>query len=336
MKQWIEENKYVATLIGITAVLVILASTLIYLALSKKWALEVSVASKSQKIKGIKTKYGMLTPEVVEAFSGEINEGVSAAVELHSNLLPEENKLDESLSATDFDKRLKKFVRAYQDELKKANITFPADTMFGFEKYKESLIKENPKAIGLCLYQMNAFMWVFDEIKKLGPSKLKGITRTPLIEESQEKTPAPKEYAAVRRMRFDFVMELSEVQLSQLMATFANASKYRFVIKALRVDNLNAKPRLIDPLMSGEVVAGSEDLENGTETGFFFPEEEENTMESGEEAVENIIERVVTVAPEPDELILKQVLGSENVKVAFAMELIRLADIENLKIKEVK
>ena len=330
MKQWIEENKYVATLLGITlAVVAILVGLILYITLDKG-KVEKSIASKSKSIKNIKSKYGELNENSVAEYSEAINDGVESAIKLHTSLVPQKNDLNETLSNTDFRARLTKYIASSKKTLKKGNVSFPGGSMFGFEKYRETLIKGNPKAIGLCLYQMEAFQYLIQKLSEQESAKLVRLNRAVLVEEEQKETKDPKKFPAARRMSFNLVLELSERQLNTLLKDLTNTKEYLFIPLAITALNESPTPVAVPAFMLGE---NEEDTQSEESSEFSMFEDEEITEEETE-TVSN--SRNITVPKEAEESIIKQVLGNEKIQVALALELVKITDIEKLNIKKAK
>ena len=343
MKQWIEENKYVATLLGITLVISgILVGLIVYITLDKA-KVEKSIASKSNSIKTIKSTYGKLDADSVEKYSGEINEGVESAIKLHGNLTPNKNELNETLSSTDFRARLTKYIASSKNILKKGNVSFPKGTMFGFEKYREKLIKGNPKAIGLCLYQIESFRYIIKNLAKQESAKLLRFNRAVLVEEEQKETKDPTTFPAARRMRFDLVLELTEPQLNTLLKDLTNTKEYLFIPLAVSAINESPTPIKTPGFMLGE----NEQSENSSKSTasnddlsmFENSEMDEMSKTDGMDKMDEMSKpknRKITEFEEPEGIIINQVLGNEKVKVAIALELVKITDIDKLNIKRAK
>lgn len=331
MKDWIEENKYLAVVIGITGVLVVLFGGLGIYLMTGNSADKKEIALKSSKIIAIKKAFGNLDEALVENTTAQINDGLAASIDLHKAMVPKKNELDFSISNTDFKARLSKYVKASKSKLKRAKVKFDQSSMFGFDKYRETLIKSNPKAIALCSYQMEAFTWLLSEISKYEGAELTHFNRKSLEEESEDQTEEPKKYLALREMPFEIGITCTEKQLSNLLASITNEKDYTFSIKMMRTQNTLVTPRTFPTLMVNNDAVGTK---KNVADEFDF--EDEFSSKESPSTSNRRSAREITKAEEPGDKAITQVLGSELVKAALVIELVRVTNLDNLNIKPVK
>ncbi len=325
LKEWAGENKFLAVLIGVSSCVILVFGYLIYAQMGEQEELRKSITKNNADIKAFKNELGDPSKESEERLEIAVQEGLSAADELHLKLASSgSHKLNEERSSTDFATLLQKYVGENKKILSGANVKFPESSWFGFERYKETLIKPNSTAIGLCLYQQDAYNWFLKEVTSLGPCELKSFYRKSLPEEEENETEEAKDVEAVRKMRFDVELELTENQLAELLAKLAQSNNHLVIVKAMSLKNVVVAPIAITPMMNGTETGGNDNFAAA------FNDEEEDNSEKEEMAKKRDLSKRVA----PGDVFLEQILGEEKVIVSLAMDLVLVTDMEKLKMKK--
>ena len=169
MKERISENKYRAVLLGIVGGFFLLFGFLIYTNISSGSKSRADLTALNGKIEGLQQKYGDPTEENLKILEESVANNIKNGNSLYQQLSGAGiHKLDKTRSATDFGELLKEYQQEVAGILSKGGVRFNEESLFGFEKYSASLIKENPQAIALCLYQQDAFKWLLSGLANVG------------------------------------------------------------------------------------------------------------------------------------------------------------------------
>lgn len=327
MKEWIQENKFLAILIGVVSFITMILGALIYMEISEQGELKALITQKSGKLKVFRNELGNPSEESKEQLVLAVREGREASEELHLKLASSGvHKLDTTRSSTDFATLLEKYVNTNKKNLSGANVKFPSNSWFGFNRYKESLIKPNNVAIGLCLYQQQAYSWFFDELASLGPCELKSFYRESLAEEEENETKKAEKFEAVRRMRFDAVVELTEAQLSTLLKNLTSGNDHFMVVRGLSLVNKSAAPIAVTSMMRGK------SQEDSSDSGSKFNFENMGDSETDGGGANQVGGRDLNKKVKPSNVFMEQILGNEKIIVSLAMDLVLVTELDKLKI----
>lgn len=346
MKEWIQENKFIAGLIGGIIALALLLGGLIYSTLSSYTESKEAVAKLDGDIKKIKEKHGNPSQLALDSLRLELTERDARAKAVFARASKVGyHKLDLLKSNTDFAALLKAYVGRSRAKLEKADVEFVKDHMFGFNDYEERMIVTDRKAIGLALYQMEAFDNLLDTVAAIKPSSFNGIYRPMTSEEGQSSTSTKKKGSkksksqskskgdakpkaeVFRRLPFEMSLSLTEAQLVNLLDKITNSSDHAFVIKNLRITNSKLTPIPFPTIMRPAEEASAADAPVG-EFDFAPTEDDVVDDEEGTDEVQPTVSK--------GEKILEQVHGLEKLNVALVLELHLYENPKKLALKPLK
>lgn len=341
MKDWILENKFISLLLGIFAAVSALIGVGVYFNISEKAEIKKKITTTHGEITGIKNKYGNAKEESFETFKNEASGRVSEAIQLYQGLSKIGYKdVSTEKSDTDFAGIIKDYADKTSKKLSEAGITYSGSAYFGFEKYREGIIVNNPKAIGMALYQKDALEWLFDAVVESKPVSVDSFYRNPLVEESQERAVEVKTETATRRMSLELGLTMDEHQFSDLMSAFTNSDKYIVAVRSVSLINEKPLPSgfselmLKSPLTSSEPsvdnFSGFDTVEGGGEA---FGSEVDESDEGEQPEVPKVPENTTE---EPAGVMLGQILGDEKLKVNLLLDLIYFYDPKNVPIQPLK
>ena len=332
---WIQENKFVAGLIGVTA---IIGGGIVYFGLSQGGA----YAEKLESYEELKGQYASLEKTVPYpsqenldsrergiAQYGKSIEEVSAKLNAYG---PESMK---KLSPEQFnDARVK-----VSNDLRKAfaagETELPAGTEFGFEKYASASAKSatTPKLA----YQLGATEWLLTKLAAVKPSALNNINRLPLdvetgnaeedVENQKPRRGRGKEVTMDVKPYETMPMELSftanEASVRDFLKEMVSSEDYFYAIRALRIRNEqqsapSEKDANFPQVTSAAPLTGGASASAADPFAGFNPG---SSASAGDAAVE----AADTPEPEPikvSERILKQVLGNEELEVHVVFDVL--------------
>ena len=342
---WIQENKFVAGLAGVTAVIV---GGILYVGLSQGGAYD----EKLEQYQEVKAQYAKLEQSKpypsatnqsdresgVEHYEEEIKE----VRKLVSGYRPEKLEKVTPEQFKDIQVKMDTDLRALFVNVK---TELPSDCLFGFEKYSTSAVKAG--ATAKLHYELKAMQWMFSRLAEVKPTVLSNISRAELPEESgrvAKVEPKPKRgkrrvkkvkksapLAAGRAyelMPVEITFTASESSLREFLMALVNSKEYYYAIRGLRLHSQRqSPPNQRDASFPVDLqVSGSDDLFGSLE-GFG---EDAGNDDAPAEAAETPSEKdkaaVVPDSPESStkagELILKQVLGSEKMNVHLCLDIV--------------
>ncbi|MCU0795502.1 MAG: Amuc_1100 family pilus-like protein [Akkermansiaceae bacterium] len=236
----------------------------------------------------------------------------------------------EGMDPTAFQEKVLASTKAAKAKFEQTQTEVPEAFYLGFTEYTEKLPQANQT--GLLDYQLTAYEELFAKLAEAAPVKILNVHREPLPEESGK---APNlEGAAYRTHSIEISFSGREDTLRQFMASLDDSEKHFFVVRSLRVINErgtapNAKDARFE--QPKEAKAAGDNPFGGGDNAFVFPEEEEDDAkpadgeeEADEEAAEE--EEEAPAAPADSGEILKQVLGSETIRVFLRIDLLQFLE----------
>jgi len=346
---WIQENKFVAGLGGVTAVI---GGAILFFGVSQGNAYE----EKLEKFSELKAQYAKL--EKAKPYPNSENlsdreDGIASYEEiikevrgLVSGYRPE--KL-ERMTPEQF-----KDIQVKMDtdlcEAFGADTKLPDGCLFGFEKYNTGSVKA--KATAKLNYELGAIQWMLHKLAEVKPESVTNIRRVELPEENGQVAVPIKPTRGGGRARGNqtqqaqvaagrayelLPMELSftanEASVRQFLMSLVNSDQYYYAIRGVRIRNEKQLPpnqkdadfpadatpdaALDDGFGALEelIDAGEEDTGDATAEGDVTPEEADGVADGG-------FADPVQPAVAPGELILKQVLGSEQLHVHLCLDIV--------------
>lgn len=338
---WIQENKFVAAWAGTTAVL---GGTILFFGFSQGGAYEEGLEN-YESLKGQYLKLEKSTPYPNASNLSEREDGLdvyeSTIKEVGQSVMdfcPEELEM---MSPEQFKDARVQMEAELLELFKNSGTRLPENCAFGFEDYTDGAVRAG--ATAKLNYQLGAIQWALSALADAKPISLNNIRRVSLAEESGKSAVAPPEKPRRGRGRVrntvkaggateDKAYELMPVELSftaseasvrQFMTSLVNSKEYFYAVQSLRVRNERAAP----PNQSDvdfpveEEAGGGFGAEAGGGFGNF-----EDVAEGGEELTPGKPEPAAEPELPAGELILKQVLGSEDLHVHLCFDVVLIAD----------
>jgi hypothetical protein len=348
---WIQENKFVSGLLGVT---IVFAGAIFYHGYSEgdDFAANMSEYGK------LKSRYNVLVmakpypnqanltarEENVANYESVIEEVSAAFFEYKSEQLPK-------LTPGEFtDARIK-----MQTELRKAfnkvGASLPEKCGFGFEKY--AAVQAAPYATKKLNFQLGAIEWLLEKLAENEPKALLNIRREliavekgpPVLPSKKKnargrvKKPTLEEQQILEAMPVEITFTAKESSMRHFLQAMANSKEYLYAIRALRIRNENQNapgPKDADFKAKQENLgdAGFAPIENNDVFGGFdVPAEVAGENGLDFEANDNAFE----AQPDPDlddEHILKQVMGEENLIVHIKFDILLMKGSRPVSEKE--
>lgn len=343
---WIQENKFVAGVAGVTAVL---AGGIFFFGNSQgnQYGEKVTAYEQlkgdyrklqqskpfpsAQNLQGRKeniAKYEELIGDVRGTFEGFKAEKLEAITpEQFSNMRV---AMDKDLRAA----------------FGESGTTLPEGTAFGFEKYTSESAKSG--ATAMLKYQLDAVQWLLTRLATAKPAELNGILREPLAEETgraaaapqsagrggnkrarrttQAATPAKEAYTL---MPMEIAFTGTESSLREFLKAMVNSEEYFFAIRALRIRNEKQVPPSVKDAgfpAGGGGEAAPAPGENDPFAGIALPgaDAEGSPGEGGDggAAPAPAPAPVAKPAAGKGDRILKQVLGGEKLHVFIRFDIV--------------
>lgn len=337
---WIQENKFVAGLAGITAVM---GGIILYIGNSQSNEYEEKIAEYQrladefrnlQKSKPFPSKNNLqVREEGIAMYEGVIND-------VGNTFRAFQVGKTEELSPSQFGKLRVKMDKELRELYNKAGIALPEDTAFGFEKYKSSLPK--PQATKMLKYELDAAQWLLTQLAAAKPAELKSILRHPLDVEAGKAVTAVKSRRggarkgvpaqsskAYKLMPMELAFTGSESSVREFLQSMVNSKEYFFSIRALRIRNEKQTPPSVKdanfPTNRGSAVLAGDDNEEDPFAGISLP---------GSDGDEVEIDPNVRAVPDPapqlkttkGDRILMQILGDEKIHVFIRFDVVYIQE----------
>ncbi|MBK1853621.1 Amuc_1100 family pilus-like protein [Verrucomicrobiaceae bacterium 5K15] len=342
---WIQENKFVAGLIGVTAVV---GGGILFFGNSQGNAYE----EKMESFETLKGKYSTLeksTPypnaenrKAKEEAMATYHQAINEVRKGLNSYRPE--KL-ETLSPEQFSDLRVDISKSLRAKFEEAGTTLPEETEFGFEKYAKSAIKS--AATPKLNYQLGATQWLLSKLAETKPDALVNIVRTPLPIETGKPAAAPAPRGRNNRagrananrkgaqgaapdgpyqlMPMELTFTADEAAVRDFLKEMVGSDKYFFAIRSLRVRNeKQTAPSEADanfPAPAAAPAAGD------PFAGFPGLGDSANTGEGDVAAGADDAGAAPAPAANSGEQILKQVLGDESLNVHIVFDIVLLKPV---------
>lgn len=236
----------------------------------------------------------------------------------------------EGMDPTAFQEKVLAVTKEARAKFEQVQTEVPEAFYLGFTEYTQKL----PEAgqTGLLAYQLSAYEELFAKLAAAAPVKLINVYREPLPEESGKQVDL--EGAAYRAHSIEVTFAGREDTLREFLASLDNSESHYFVVRSIRVVNeRNSAPNAKDARFE-QPKASTDPGSNpfgGGDNAFVFPEEEEDDAdkEEGDAEEEKPAEEEAPAepaAPVDSGEILKQVLGSENIRVFLRIDLLQFLE----------
>ena len=316
---WIKENKFIATLIGITLALV---AALAFIGNQAATRYEEAKAS-FDEANGDATGFeSMALYPKSENRDGKVKalDDYRKSVDMLQGSFEKFRPKDlPNLSPQVFTDQLK----AADEELRKAfeasKTKIPDAFFVGFEGYRTTLASE--KTTGILNFQLQALKETLLNLAKTSPTELRNLHRPILVEEAgQVFTPAAGDVA--RALPFELTFVGTEKSAREFVSSVTKLDKYFITIKGFRITSTKKDaPKAAD----AKFEAASEPIGTKSEAdaggGFVLP---------GETPAAEAATPQAAPAPLNSGRILSQVLGSEEVQVFLRLDLLQFLPAKNL------
>ncbi|GEM_PF-811389 len=339
---WIQENKFVAGLAGVTTVITV---AILYVGLSQGGAYD----EKLEHYQDLKGQYATLEKSKPYPSSENLSDR-EEGIEEYENTIKDVRTLVLGYRPEKLEKMTPEQFKDIQvkmdTDLRKlftnAGTKLPDDCLFGFEKYSASAVKAG--ATAKLHYELGAIQWMLAKLAEVQPDAIANIRRVELPEESGKVAvvePEPRtrkgrakgpvrgnnnQKAAGRAyelMPMEISFTASEASVRKFLLALVNSKEYFYAIRGVRVLNESqAAPNQRDASFPVENVVEGNDLfsgldgENDQGEGLFGEDE----SEGGAEAV--AVKEPEKAAVPAGELILKQVLGKEKLNVFLCLDIV--------------
>jgi hypothetical protein len=347
---WIQENKFVAGLTGVTAVL---GGAILFFGVSQRG----NYNKKLEKFEELKGQYASL--EKLKPYPSAKNlrkrehgiddyeTTISEVRDLVESFSPE--KL-ESLSPEQFKDIRVKLVDDLSQKCSDSKTKYPDDCLFGFERYATSSVKA--KATPKLGYELKAIHWLISKLAESKADAILNIRRAELPEEhgavsdvramprrggrsqGRKRVASQEGRDVYELMPMELTFTANEDSVRQFLMEMVNSKEYYYAIRGLRIRNeKQIAPNQKDANFPVESTAGSDDsfgsLEGllndsalGDEEMKDESEEDSKKADATEEEAVKEEESPSTSAIPDGELILKQVLGGEKLNVHIRFDIV--------------
>lgn len=341
---WIQENKFVAGLVGVT---VVVGGAILFYGSSQGSAYD----QKMLEYEDLKSKHTSLEKAKPYPDAGNLKkrqDGIKQYTDVidgvrNALIRYQPGKLD-SLTPEQFSDAQVKMEKELRAVFEAAGTTLPNDCNFGFEKYAN--VQAKAGATAQLNYQLGAMQWLLGKLAEVKPQELANIKRAELPVEVDRVAPAPprrggraggkgraqtSKQAVVsgkpyQLMPVELAFTTSEASLRDFLKALVNSEKYFFSIRAVRLRNERQTPPTIKDANfpdGGGGGGGGAAKPVGADPfgGIVFPEDDAPEGDEGGDG--EAPEPAPAPAPVADGgRILKQVLGSEKLHVYISFDIL--------------
>lgn len=345
---WIQENKFVAGLIGVTAVV---GGVIIFYGSSQGSQYE----DKLSEYDSLKATYRNLQKSIPYPSQGNLEVKRDNIAKYEEVINDVRNTFDgfqagkmANISPEEFSNmrvKMEKELRAAFED----GTELPEGTAFGFEKYKDSAARS--EATGMLKYELDAVQSLLADLAKASPSRVSSILRTQLDVETGRAAAPPEPTSARNKRRggrkaaaepvkkayelmpMEVSFTASESGVRQFLKAMVNSKEYFYAIRALRIRNEKQVPPGVKDadFPSGGAGSAPADGPAGEEdpfAGIVLPGDPEGGGE-GEGSVpvpappDNDVNKPAT---KEGERIIKRVLGAEELHVFIRFDIVFIKD----------
>lgn len=351
---WIQENKFVAGLAGVTAVI---GGAILFFGFSQGSAYN----EKLEKYEELKDQYSKLEKSKPYPSAknlrlrvqnvGDYKLEIKEVRDLVLGYRPEKLEVISPEQFKDIQVKMKsELTRKFEE----AQTELPDDCLFGFEKYATTSVRAN--ATPQLVYELKAMQWLMEELAELKPDRIINITREELPEESgrtaatnsekskrgkgvRNRSKAQPHKKAYELMPVELTFTAKENVLREFLMKMVNSKEYFYAIHSIRIRNeKQIAPNLKDADFPVDVKPVADDefgsLEDLLDDASSSDEKEglDQSAVDGESPQKTDGEDVVA-APELEipagELVLKEVLGGEKLHVCLRFDIVLIAEDES-------
>lgn len=322
---WIKDNKFAATLAGIT----LLGIALLFFFGSKASSRYQEAKDDFEFAASQAMAYERLPlyprQENRDGKSKALDEFKTATGELQADFDPYRAIEIENISPQELTDQLKEVGSELTNAFRQSGTTLPEGFFKGFERYTTTLARRD--ATGMLRYQLGAIRHIMLALAESGASELRNFYRSPLPEEDGRPWPGePDQVARALPMEITFVGPESSVR--KFLTELAKPEPYFIVIRSLRFTNTSKEPpRAADAKFErpDAAIPAAPGLADIFGAGFVLPPDED-ADEDGDEAPAP----APPATPADSSRILSQVLGNEEVQVFVRFDLIQFLPAKTL------
>lgn len=349
---WYHENKFAATLLGVT---VVASGALAYLGMSANS--DADVARKKEQI-AVK-KIDAL--QAAKPYPNEENEQMLAdglaifatdTKRFQDNMLTFRPEKMRKLSANEFNGEVSRYIRKLTSYYRSKEIELPSKkgkkAYFGMELYASNMALE--AHISYLEYNRQALDWLFTTLANSGIEKINNIYRDPVAENLGD---ASKPAASLRGRRsnkkknvrpaaltsvydglpIEITFTGTEASLQKFMTKVAAGDEYFFAIKFLKIRNEEQEPVTLSKATFAATAAPAPVAAAPVEGAVPVPAPADGAgfalgtgFDFGEEAFPKAV----------DKEIIKQVIGDEMITVFMQLELVLFKEASSVIIPRLK
>lgn len=307
---WIQENKFVAALAGVT---IVVAGGISYFAISQNGTYEGKLEEYDELRAGYERVTGLKpypNEENLELRKLGIEKYKSAIGEVQQKISSYAVKATAAPSPQEFSDARVLMEKNLQSAFTKVETKLPSGCSFGFEKY--ATVQPKPETTGELAFQLGSVESLLSMLAEAKPHELINVRRKVLpIEDgvSQDKS-SDGEGKLYNLMPVELSFTASEASLKSFLKKAVNSKDYFYTINAIRITNEKQKsPSLNDAEF--EVSISADDSDGGM-GDFDFGDD------MGEPEVEPEEDEFAT----PGDRVLKQLLGQELLHVHVSFNLL--------------
>ncbi len=326
---WIQENKYIAGVAGVTAVL---AGVILYFGLTKGSEYD----EKKGAFEDLNGKYKQLANAKPYPSAANLSQRKKSLEDYEKSIRDVEKMFAKyqpgklpSITPEQFSDAQVKMATGLRKAFEKAQTTLPDGCEFGFEKYAN--VPPKAEATPLLNYELGAIEWILSTLAETQPEALINVRRAELpvekgIVSSTPKTRGKKKGRKGRNKKrgetqadepthlllpVELAFKTDEKSLRKFLQKVVGSKKYYYAIRAIRIRNEKQSAPNVKDAKFPEANKEKEDDFAAME----FAEDSETDSEGG--GSEN-----AAVKPTVSERILKQVLGDEKINVYISFDIL--------------
>ncbi len=330
---WIQENKFVSMLAGIT-----LAGAVILFVVGSRGAAGYNAAkadfdSAAADVANFERLPLYPLDENRNGKSKALAEYRAEVEELQQTFDAYRPESLENISSQEFTARLVTTKDEVEAALKAANIGIPENFFLGFEAYATAPARES--ATGILNYQLSIVKDLMASLASSSSSALLNFHRPRLPEEAGTAF-TPSADAVARKLPLEITFKGTEEAARKFVSDIMSAESRYLVIRSLRITNeRNEPPRTSDSQMVAPAASAESSSAAASDpfagVGFVFPDDDPPAEgEAAGEPAEAAPAPAAPAAPLDSGRSLGQVLGSEEIVVFLRIDLLQFLPAKEL------